>query len=97
MRFALLVLLALAFSSCEVFEGIRQSNNKSPVGLQCDRAKQIDDWIPWEAEVRRILCEQANACGDPDEGAGYGFTTRLYHEGYTPCRAAERIIKTVKA
>lgn len=64
----------------------------------CDLTKQITDWIPWEAEVNRIICEEAALCsGDPDEGVGYGFTTACYQEGDTPCQAAIKIMERHKA
>lgn len=59
----------------------------------CDRAKVVADWQEWDAEVRAILCREANACGEPDEDVGYGFTVALFHQGLTPCLAAERIIQ----
>lgn len=86
----LVLLLLLVLTGCASTPGPRPST------LDCDGAKQIADWDPWTAEVRRILCAEINACGENlDEGlgdVGYGFAVTLYHKAFTPCRAAEAII-----
>lgn len=99
---SLLSILVFAFTSCELYEGVRQSNKSEPVATQpCDQSKNIKKWEPWKAEVCRIQCVQVKICGDdPDEGLtnpGYGYALSLWLKGYTPCRAAEAIIARRKS
>lgn len=86
-------LIIQTLGGCAFVEGVRQSNKSDQrAKLSCDPQKVVEDWPQWDAEVRAILCREANICGDPDEGAGYGYTVGLFHAGYTPCSAAKAVL-----